>query len=185
MPRHGDDMDASRQNSQNRQVHLRHLLQGLGSNADSLLLCAGLSDEEVLEVYTDELAKAEDARDADDPVRREDAEVSPVDSNRGSTRSASASSARSTLADLAGISTSLLDDPEAEHAIVSVLSSPHHNQYLLCRWSLIAVCSLLAGVALWYGCDQLFFGSARKGTCNSSDVAATQTRIWIEWFIGW
>lgn len=181
MPRHGDDLDGL-MSRQNRQVHLRQLL---GSNADSLLLCAGLSGEEVFEVYAEELTKAEAARDADDPVRREDAaEVSPVGSNRDSTRSASASG-RSTLANLAGISTSLLDDAEAEHAIVSVLSSPRHNQYLLCRWSLIAVGSLLAGVALWYVCDQLFFDSARQGTCNSSDVAATQTRIWIEWFIGW
>ena len=65
-----------------------------------------------------------------------------------------------------------------------MLSSPSANRCVLVRWMSVALCCLLAGAALWYGCDQLFFASARVGHTCASGAAATQTRVWIEWFIG-
>ena len=92
---------------------------------------------------------------------------------------------RSTIADLVGIHTSVLDDDEAEQAVARALSSPSVNRCVLCRWLSVAVVCAAAGTAMWYVCDQLFFASARTGTCDATGAVATQTRMWIEWFIGW
>jgi hypothetical protein len=129
-------------------------------------------------------APALGSEDADDGESRSDAEaalalLAPADvSGGGALR-------RSTLADLVGMPASVLDDTEAEHALVRALSSPSANRCVLVRWVSVALCCLLAGAALWYGCDQLFFASARVGHTCASGAAATQTRVWIEWFIGW
>ncbi len=112
------------------------------------------------------------------PQQEPDLDAQQLAEHGGATR-------RSMVANLAGVPASLLDEAEAEHALARALASPSANRCVLCRWFLVTVGCLLAGAVLWYGCDQLFFASARMGTCNAAGAAATQTRVWIEWFIGW
>ena len=105
-----------------------------------------------------------------------DIDVPPNDGSSGGRRLS--------VADFAGVRTSVLDDDEAERALARVLSNPSANRCVLCRWlSATAVCAA-AGAVLWCGCDWLFFASARMGSCYSG-LPPTQIREGIEWFIGW